>query len=287
MVQNNAGLFNPSRTIQCVIVRLREDAIPHAEYETLALSRAGEVLTIRLNRPAQLNAFNPQMHHDLARCLFEVTYDHQTRVIVLIGEGKAFSAGGDMTTETISPRDFAEQSIDGRNIVYGLLECSKLVICRMNGDAIGLGATIALLCDFVIAANTARIGDPHVRMGLVAGDGGALIWPLLVGPMRARQYLLTGDLVAAPQAEAMGLITRSVEPETLDQEVDKLAGKLLAGAPLAQQFTKRSINAALKSQAALQFDLSLGYEGLTAVSADHTEARAAFTEKRRPKFTGD
>jgi enoyl-CoA hydratase len=256
--------------------------MPDANYETLALSRAGEILTIRLNRPAQLNAFNNQLHHDLARCLFEVNYDHQTRVIVLTGEGKAFSAGGDMTTDTISPRDFAEQSIDGRNIVYGLLECSKLVICRMNGDAIGLGATVALLCDFVIAANTARIGDPHVRMGLVAGDGGALIWPLLVGPMRARQYLLTGDLVAAPQAEAMGLITRSVEPDALDQEVEKLANKLLSGAPLAQQFTKRSINSALKSQAALQFDLSL-----TAVSADHTEARAAFTQKRRPNFTGD
>jgi enoyl-CoA hydratase len=105
--------------------------------------------------------------------------------------------------------------------------------------------------------------------------------------MRARQYLLTGDLVAAPEAAAMGLITRSVEPEALDETVAALVKKLLAGAPLAQQFTKRSINSALKSQAALQFDLSLGYEGLTAVSADHTEARAAFTQKRRPNFTGD
>jgi len=123
---------------------------------------------------------------------------------VLTGVGRAFSAGGDMTTEAISPRDFAEQSVEGRNIVYGLLECSKLVICRMNGDAIGLGATVALLCDFVIAASDACIGDPHVRMGLVAGDGGALIWPLLFGPMRARQYLLAGDLVSAPRGGSHG-----------------------------------------------------------------------------------
>ena len=256
-------------------------------YETLSLSRDSAVLTIKLNRPERLNAFNDQLHHDLARCLFEVNYDPETRVIILTGAGRAFSAGGDMTTDAISPRNFAEQSLDARNIVYGLLECSKLVICRMNGDAIGLGATVALLCDFVIASDTARIGDPHVRMGLVAGDGGALIWPLLVGPMRARQYLLTGDLVAAPQAADMGLITRSVPAEALDGEVQVLAAKLLAGAPLAQQFTKRSINAALKSQAALQFDLSLGYEGLTAVSADHAEARAAFIQKRKPQFTGE
>jgi enoyl-CoA hydratase len=258
--------------------------LPDKGYETLKLTRSEGILRITLNRPQNLNAFNDQLHHELARCLFEVSYDAEARLIILTGEGKAFSAGGDMTAKSLSPRDFAEQALDARNIVGGLLECSKLVICRMNGDAVGLGATVALLCDFVIAVDTARIGDPHVRMGLVAGDGGALIWPLLIGPMRARRYLLTGELVPAPEAETMGLITQSVEAARLDETVNALAARLLAGAPMAQQYTKRSINAALKT---LQFDLSLGYEGLTAVSRDHAEARAAFTEKRRPTFTGD
>ena len=125
-----------------------------AQYETLSLTWDGPVLTIGLNRPDNLNAFNVQLHHDLARCLFRVNYDHETRVIVLTGVGRAFSAGGDMTTEAISPRDFAEQSVEGRNIVYGLLECSKLVICRMNGDAIGL----ALQLQFHLDVSPSRCG---------------------------------------------------------------------------------------------------------------------------------
>lgn len=255
-------------------------------YDHIKLSRDGAVLTISLNRPEIFNAFNSAMHHSLARFLFDVAYDEETKVIILTGEGRAFSAGGDMSAEKITPAAFAHEAIDARNIVQGLLDCEKPIICRMNGDAIGLGATIALLCDFVIAADTARIGDPHVKMGLVAGDGGALIWPLLVGPMVAKYYLLTGDLVAAQEAQSLGLITRSVPMEKLNETVAAIAGKLTNGATLAIRFTKRSINAALKSQANLQFDLSLGYEGITILSNDHQEAKAAFIGKRKPQFHG-
>jgi enoyl-CoA hydratase len=157
----------------------------------------------------------------------------------------------------------------------------------MNGDAIGLGATLALLSDVVIAADSARIGDPHVKMGLVAGDGGALIWPMLIGPMLAKYYLLTGDLLPAPEARNLGLITRSVPAEALDEEVAKIVGKLAAGAPLAIRWTKRAINAHLQATAKMQFDLSLAYEGMTLLSADHAEAKAAFAAKRRPVFTGN
>jgi enoyl-CoA hydratase len=256
------------------------------DYDTLKLDRNGATLTITLNRPQQYNAFSQTLHHELGRCLFDLRRDRQTRLVILTGAGNAFSAGGDMTEAPPNAAEFAQGAGEGREIVYGLLECPQPIICRMNGDAVGLGATLALMCDFVIAADTARIGDPHVRMGLVAGDGGALIWPLLVGPMLAKYYLLTGDLVPAPQAAQLGLITKSVAAATLDAEVAALAGKLLAGAPLAQQFTKRSINSALKSMAALQFDLSLGYEGVTVMSADHAEARAAFVGKRKPQFEG-
>ena len=257
-----------------------------SDFETIVVNRDGAVLTVTLNRPDRYNAFSQTMHRELGRCLFELRHDRETRLVILTGAGRAFSAGGDMTEAPPDAREFAQGASEGREIVYGLLECPQPIICRLNGDAVGLGATVALLCDVVIAADTARIGDPHVRMGLVAGDGGALIWPLLVGPMLAKYYLLTGDLVPATQAAQLGLITRSVPAAALDAEVAAVASKLLAGAPLAQQFTKRSINAALKSMAALQFDLSLGYEGVTVLSADHAEARAAFVEKRKPRFKG-
>jgi enoyl-CoA hydratase len=263
-------------------MRLDESRFPLMKFR-----RDGAVLTASFNRPQIRNAFNHQLHLEFSRFLLEVNYDSEIRVVVLTGEGVAFSAGGDMSDPEWTPAVFAEQAVAARNIVFGLLDCTKLVICRLNGDAIGLGASVALLCDFAYAVPSVRIGDPHVKMGLVAGDGGALIWPHLLGPMRAKYYLLTGDLVAAPEAEKMGLITRCVPPDALDQEVYGLADRLVAGAGLAQQWTKRAANAHLKSLAALQFDMSLGYEGITVVSHDHAEAKAAFIAKRKPEFKGN
>jgi enoyl-CoA hydratase len=156
----------------------------------------------------------------------------------------------------------------------------------LNGVASGLGATIALFCDIIIAAKTARIGDPHVRVGIVAGDGGSVIWPLLVGPARAKEYLLTGDLVNAEEAERIGLINRVVEPEELYPTALALAQRLAAGAPKAIGWTKLSINRWLKEGLNLIMDTSLGLEWLTFVSEDHREAVDAFLEKREPKYKG-
>jgi len=258
------------------------------EYEALKVERNGSVLTVTLNRPERRNAISPKMHVELANCFFELRQDRETRVVVLTGAGSSFSVGGDMTDAAPTASEFIQKdATEAREIVHGLLQCPHPIICRMNGDAVGLGATMALMCDFVIAANSGRIGDPHVRMGLVAGDGGALVWPLLIGPMLAKYYLLTGDLLGAPEAAKLGLITRSVEDAALDAEVAAIIDKLLAGAPLAQQLTKRSINAALTSMAALQLDLSLAYEGMTLLSVDHAEARQAFVAKRKPQFKGE
>jgi len=255
-------------------------------FETMTMSREDAVLTLSFNRPERLNAFNSQLSHDFAEALRVANEMSDVRVIVLTGAGRAFSAGGDMSDRQETVATFAEETIHARALVYGLLDCEKPIICRMNGDAIGLGATVALLCDVVIAADTARIGDPHVRMGLVAGDGGALIWPLLVGPMVAKYYLLTGDLMGAADAQTHGLITRAVPMDALDAEVARLVKKLSDGAPLAIRWTKRAINSHLQSLAKLQFDLSLAYEGLTFFSEDHAEAKRAFLAKRKPVFRG-
>jgi enoyl-CoA hydratase len=257
-----------------------------SSFKTIELEKQGSRLTIRLNRPERLNAFNPTMSRELPDAIRTAGRMTDIGVIILTGAGRAFSAGGDMSEIKDTPATFADEAVPARDLVFGLLDCEKPVICRMNGDAIGLGATVALLCDVVVAADTARIADPHVRMGLVAGDGGALIWPQLVGPMVAKYYLLTGDAMPAAEAQAHGLITRAVPADALDAEVDKIAGKLASGAPLAIRWTKRAINASLQALGKMQFDLSLAYEGITLLSRDHAEAKAAFLSKRKPEFDG-
>jgi enoyl-CoA hydratase len=211
-------------------------------------------------------------------------------VIVLTGAGTAFSAGGDlnwMQQAIDEPLAFDTTTVDeARRIVFGLLDCDKPIICKMNGDAIGLGATIALFCDVIIAHEGARIADPHVKVGLVAGDGGAVIWPHLIGFARAKEYLLTGDMIMAPEAQRMGLINRAVPPAELDTAVATLAGRLAQGARLAIRWTKRSINVQLRDAVARVLDTSVAYEAMSNRSADHKEAVAAFREKRKPTFVG-
>ena len=258
--------------------------LPHLEH--LRLSLHDGVLTITLDRPDRLNAVNHPLHQSIAHA-FDFACDcEEARVVVLTGAGRAFSAGGDMSEISSSVDEFARESAYGRKIVQRMVDCDKPIICRLNGDAIGLGASLVLLSDIVVAARGARIGDPHVRMGLVAGDGGALIWPMHAGLMAAKYYLLTGDLLPADEAKALGLITFVVEPDDLDARTDAIAAKLAAGAPLAIRWTKRAINAAVAHALPTVFDQSLAYEGLTMVSEDHAEAKSAFLQKRKPVFRG-
>ena len=183
--------------------------------------------------------------------------------------------------------DMFEDSIrEAKKIIFGVLDCDKPIICKMNGDAVGLGATLALYCDVIFAAEHARIGDPHVRVGLSAGDGGAVIWPQLIGFPRAKEYLMTGDLIRAPDAAAMGLINHCVPAAELDARVDAFAQKLAGGAIKSIKFSKVTINIALKQLAHTMMDASMAYEALSNQTADHAEAVAAFGERRKPKFTG-
>jgi enoyl-CoA hydratase len=150
----------------------------------------------------------------------------------------------------------------------------------------GLGASIALLCDVILMADTATIGDPHVRVGLVAGDGGVAIWPLALGPARAKQYLLTGDPLTAAEAERIGLVNRVVPAAALDAEASALATRLAAGAPLAVRYTKLAVNKLVKDALNIAFDTSTALELVTFQSEDHQEALAAIRERRVPTFKG-
>jgi enoyl-CoA hydratase len=151
---------------------------------------------------------------------------------------------------------------------------------------VGLGASIALLCDTIFMAPEATLVDPHVRVGIVAGDGGAAIWPLVLGPARAKQYLLTGDPVGAEEAVRMGLANRVVPAERLHEEALAFAKRLAAGAPLALRYTKQAVNKLLKDALNVAFDTSTALEIVTLQSEDHREALAALREKRAPIFRG-
>ena len=258
-------------------------------YRALKLDRDNGILTITFNRPDTLNAIDDEMDKELARVFIDAGHDAQTRVIILTGAGRAFSAGGDieeMQKVIDEPQRFVDSMRRGKQIVFSMLDCQKPILAKINGHAIGLGATLALFCDITYAAYPAKIGDPHVAVGFVAGDGGAAIWPQLVGFAKAKEYLLTGDLLTSQQAQQIGLINYAVAPDELDQRVHDMAMRLATGAASAIQWTKASINIALKQVVTSVIDASLAYEALSNRTEDHQEAVNAFREKRKPVFTG-
>lgn len=259
------------------------------DYQTIAFERRGRVLVVRLNRPEQMNAVNARLHFELSQVFTDVQADRDSDVVVLTGNGRAFCAGGDihwMQASVDDPALFEATAREAKSIVYSQLDLEKPLICRLNGHATGLGASLALLSDIVVAHDKVKIGDPHVSVGLVAGDGGAIIWPQLVGYAKARRYLFTGDLLPAAEAERIGLITEVVPEAALDEASFGLADRIAAGATKSIRWTKITTNLALKQLFHSYFDAGVAYETLSNLSADHREAVAAFREKRAPKFTG-
>jgi enoyl-CoA hydratase len=263
--------------------------IDYSSYEDLLIENDNGVMTITLNSPENLNAFTPAMHRAMSRIWDDIHDDPEVDVIVLTGAGRAFSAGGNvvaMQEKIDDPALFDEIVPEAKRIVFRMLECDKPIIARVNGHAVGLGATVALFCDVIIAAEHAKIGDPHVNAGLVAGDGGAVIWPQLVGFARAKEYLLTGDLMSAAEAERIGLINHVVTADELDDKVYSLARRLASGASKSIRWTKQAINIPLRQLAHSMMDLSLSVETQPNLTADHEEAVTAFSNKRKPSFTG-
>ena len=222
----------------------------YEDYKALKFSRRGKVLTVTMDSPP-MNAAGYDLHTELSYVFYEIARDPDCSVVVLTGEGRAFSAGGDiqvMHDNIEDPFHHSKMFRRGPFIVHGLLELNKVVIARINGHAMGFGATIALLCDLTIASDKAKIGDPHVTVGISAGDGGAFIWPQHVGFAQAKWFLLTGEHIEAPRAVEMGLINKCVPLDQLDETVYALADRLGNGPTEALNATKRSINMLLRRQ---------------------------------------
>lgn len=259
-------------------------------YEALRFEYRGRVLWITIEGDGPMNPVDRRMHHDLSRVFADVQQDRDCDVVVFTAAGKAFCAGGDMHwfQETIAdPGQFRDLIPEAKRIITSMLELEKPVVCRLNGTAAGLGASLALLCDIIVADENARIGDPHVKAGLVAADGGSILWPQMIGFARAKEFLLTGDLLTAGEAAAMGLINHAVPTAELDAKVDEIVAKLLANPRWAVRWTKASINLVLRDVADRVSEAAFAYEILTNLTGDRREAVASFLEKRTPRYTGE
>ena len=256
-------------------------------FKTIQLARQGRLLTITLNRPDQLNAVDVDMHEELVGVFSFATADAESDIVLLTGAGRAFSAGGDidhMINNGKHPELFDRDARVAKRIVFTMLDLDKPLICRLNGHAVGLGATLALFCDVIFAAENAKIGDPHVAIGLVAGDGGAIIWPQRVGLALAKEFLMTGELIPARRAAEIGLINHCLPADELDVAVEAFCQRLLGGAMQAIRQTKILLNLELKRIAHAVLDPGIAYESLTVRSADYREAVQALKEKRPPVF---
>jgi enoyl-CoA hydratase len=261
--------------------------VDFSSYEQLLFDRpAPGILLITINRPDKYNATDETLHSELARVWLDVDRDADTRVAIITGAGKAFSAGGDfgMIERMIGSYERVTAMLtEMADMVYNVLNCSKPIVAAINGAAVGAGLVIALTADISICSEDAQLGDGHVRLGVAAGDHAAIIWPLLAGMAKARYYLLTGEMLTGAEAERIGMVSMAVPRDQVVPKAMDVAGRLASGPQLALQFTKKSLNNWMK-QAGPIFEQSAAYEMLTFLGPDVVEGVAALKERREPQF---
>ncbi len=269
----------------------------YSRYTGLGLSLSDGIMTVTLANPGRKNAITARQGDELVTIWEDLWEDPDVRVIILTGEGGDFCSGADVSRlagkadGSLAPEpQFAPvnpTSRKARKHVYGILECEKPILAKVRGVAYGLGVNLALACDMVFAAPGARFCDSHVKMGLVAGDGGVLLWPLLVGMHRAKEYLMTGEPVLAEKAADIGLINGCIADDQLDAHVQAMAEKLRDLPPHAVNYTKAALNVAMRQMTGAAFEMSLGYEIYTMRTNDFREATQAMVQKRKGRFRGD
>jgi enoyl-CoA hydratase len=255
-------------------------------FPTLSFDRPDpRVLRITLDAPG-LNAVSPDCHRHLAEVWPVIDGDPETRVAVIQGAGKAFSAGGsfELLDELVNdPAARSRAMREARDIVRNIVDCSKPIVSAIHGPAVGAGLVCALLADVSIAARSARIIDGHTKLGVAAGDHAAICWPLLCGMAKAKYYLLTCATLTGEEAERIGLVSLCVDDGRVQARAVEVAVQLAGMAQGAIQLTKHTLNHWYR-QAGPVFDASLAYEFLGFAGADATEGLAALREKRAPRF---
>ncbi|HYA34356.1 MAG TPA: enoyl-CoA hydratase-related protein [Candidatus Binataceae bacterium] len=264
----------------------------YSKYRCIKVEKDNKLATVTLNRPEALNAVNQDLHDELEHIWIDIASDSDVYAVMLTGAGKAFSAGGDVKNMaarwgTAEGSQWLRRTAPaGRRIIERMLDVEQPIVSAVNGDAMGLGANLALMCDVIVASETARIADTHVKVGIVAGDSGAVIWPLLVGPARAKEFLMRGTMLTGADAARIGLVNYAVPAGEVVAKAHSIARELADGPTFAIRWSKLAVNKWLKQQVNLILDASLAYEMMTFYTEDHKEAATAFAEKRKPTFKG-
>src|SRR5881409_4195780 len=259
----------------------------YRDYQHLTFERGEHgVVLVTINRPEVLNATNDRLHWELTQVWLTFDADETARVAVVTGAGRAFSAGGDLEMVEANMRDpkrLARTVREASDIVYNMINLDKPVISAINGVAVGAGLVVALMADISIMSETARFTDGHTKLGVVAGDHAAILWPLLCGMAKAKYYLLTSDFIDGREAERIGLVSLCVPADQVLPKALEVGDRLARGAQQAIRWTKRSLNNWLR-QAGPIFDQSIALEMLTFMDEDVREGLAAIREKRPPAF---
>jgi enoyl-CoA hydratase len=258
--------------------------------DTIRVERSGHIVTVTIDRPGSpMNAVDDVLHRDMAALFRWLKTEGDARAVVLTGgEKRAFSAGGDFDwfpqLRRMEPLDALRR--EAKQIIWDLLDVEIPIVCALNGAAAGLGASVALLCDLIVMSERAVIIDPHVNVGLVAGDGGTAVWPWLLGPLAAKKHLLLGEPLTADEALRLGVAAEVCSPADVNARALAWAERLAAQPPLAVKGTKIAVNAHLKRALLDSFDLSTAMEMPCFLSHDHAEAMDALRDKRTPHFEG-
>src|SRR5204863_9135770 len=215
-------------------------------YEDLLFERRDDgVVLITINRPDRMNATDARLHSELSRVWRDVAADDATKVAVVTGAGRAFSAGGDLEMLQKMSGNYAaiaRMATEAADLVLNMLDCEKPIVSAINGTAVGAGLAVALMADISVIAEDARLTDGHLRLGVVAGDHAAILWPLLCGMARAKYYLLTSDFIDGKEAERIGMVSLCVPPDKLMETAFGVADRLATGAQRAIRYTKKSLN---------------------------------------------
>jgi enoyl-CoA hydratase len=261
----------------------------YERFSSLRITRPEEhILEIVMSTPGRLNAAGHEMHRDLANVWPAVDADPETRVVVVRGEGRAFSSGGDLDLVADMASDFGVRIRvlkEARDLVYNIIDCSKPIVSAMHGPAVGAGLVVGVLADVSIAARSARIIDGHTKLGVAAGDHAAICWPLLVGMAKAKYHLLTCEPLSGEEAERIGLVSLCVDDDALVETAYGVARRLAAGSQSAIRWTKYTLNNWYRTFGP-SFDASLALEFLGFGGPDVHEGIAAIRESRPPRFEG-
>ncbi|MBA3054729.1 MAG: enoyl-CoA hydratase [Sphingomonadales bacterium] len=263
----------------------------YSGYKHILVEVENRVATVTLNRPEVRNAATLEVHTELEDIWLKIARDEAVHAIVLTGAGVAFSAGGDINAM------HQRLQVEGANLAHSMraaghtrrlweamLGVEQPIIAAINGDALGLGCNMAVFSDITVIANDAKIGDTHTRMGLVAGDGGAVMFPILLGFMKAKEFLMRGLIVKGEEAARIGLCTYAYPKDQVLAEARKIADELAALPTYAVRWTKLAAQKTVKDHFNATFDVSIAYEMLGMQDKPFSEAVHAFIEKRKPNF---